>query len=46
MKEENWITAHVNMFKFFAGVTLLIYPDNLKNGVISYPKHDGCRAQS
>ncbi|MFQ7678424.1 hypothetical protein [Coprobacillus cateniformis] len=25
MKEENWITAHVNMLKFFGGVTPLIY---------------------
>lgn len=40
MKEENWITAHVNMLKFFGGVTPLIYPDNLKTGVISHPKHD------
>ena len=40
MKEENWITAHINMFKFFGGVTPLIYPDNLKTGVISHPKDD------
>ncbi|MEI6286674.1 MAG: IS21 family transposase [Bacillota bacterium] len=28
-----WITAHVNMFKFFCGVTRMIVPDNLKTGV-------------
>ena len=39
MKEENWITAHVNMFQFFKGVTPIIYPDNLKTGVISHPKN-------
>ena len=25
MKEENWITAHVNMLKFFGGVTTILH---------------------
>ncbi|WP_284314596.1 IS21 family transposase [Labrys miyagiensis] len=29
----DWIGAHVNMFRFFAGVPRLIVPDNLKSGV-------------
>lgn len=39
MKQENWITAHVNMFNFFGGTTPIIYPDNLKTVVIKHPKH-------
>jgi len=31
--QECWITAHVNMFRFFGGVTRAIVPDNLKTGV-------------
>lgn len=30
---ENWIQCHVNMFRFFAGVPVMIVPDNLKTGV-------------
>lgn len=30
---ECWITAHVNMFQFFGGVTRILIPDNLKTGV-------------
>lgn len=30
---ENWITAHVNMFQCFGGVTRILVPDNLKTGV-------------
>jgi transposase len=29
----DWIGAHVRMFRFFAGVTRLVVPDNLKSGV-------------
>ena len=32
-KLECWITAHVNMFKYFEGVPQIIVPDNLKTGV-------------
>lgn len=31
--QECWITAHVNMYKFFGGVTRILVPDNLKTGV-------------
>ena len=30
---ECWIAAHVNMYKFFGGVTRILVPDNLKTGV-------------
>jgi transposase len=30
---ECWITAHINAFQFFGGVTRLLIPDNLKTGV-------------
>jgi len=30
---ECWITAHVNMYRFFGGVTRILIPDNLKTGV-------------
>lgn len=32
-KLESWISAHVNMFNYFQGVTRIIVPDNLKTGV-------------
>lgn len=31
--QECWITAHVNAYKFFGGVTRILVPDNLKTGV-------------
>ncbi|HHT25799.1 MAG TPA: transposase [Firmicutes bacterium] len=34
MVTENWITAHVNAYNYFGGVTRIIIPDNLKTGVI------------
>jgi len=33
MDLESWIAAHVNMFRFFGGVTRILTPDNLKTGV-------------
>jgi len=30
---ESWITAHMNMFRFFGGATKKLVPDNLKTGV-------------
>lgn len=39
MKQENWITAHVNMFQYFGGVSSLIICDNLKTGVIKHPRN-------
>jgi transposase len=35
MEMESWITAHVNAFKYFGGVTKILVPDNLKTGVDS-----------
>jgi transposase len=32
--QEAWITAHVNAYRFFGGVTRILVPDNLKSGVI------------
>ena len=29
MSMESWITAHVNMFQYFGGVTRILVPDNL-----------------
>ena len=33
MDMEAWITAHVNMYRFFGGVSRMLIPDNLKTGV-------------
>lgn len=33
MKEEPWVSAHVNAFCFFGGSTPLLVPDNLKTGI-------------
>ena len=38
MNEECWITAHVNAFRYFGGITRIIQCDNLKTGVISHRK--------
>jgi len=32
--QESWITAHINAYGFFGGVTRILVPDNLKTGVI------------
>ena len=34
MKQESWIAAHVNAYRFFGGVTRILTPDNLKTSVI------------
>lgn len=31
--QECWITAHINAYEFFEGVTRILTPDNLKTGV-------------
>lgn len=31
--QESWISAHVNMYRFFGGVSRILIPDNLKTGV-------------
>jgi transposase len=33
-EQEAWVTAHVNAYRFFGGVTRILVPDNLKTGVI------------
>jgi len=33
MDMESWISAHVNAFNYFGGVTRILVPDNLKTGV-------------
>ena len=39
---ESWISAHVNMYRFYDGVTRILIPDNLKTGVqkASWYEHD------
>ena len=38
MKEQSWLSCHVNMFKYFGGTPVKIVCDNLKTGVTSHPK--------
>lgn len=38
--QESWITAHVNMFRFFGGAPRIIIPDNLKTGVLKPDRYD------
>ena len=33
MKQESWIRAHINAYKYFCGVSRILVPDNLKTGV-------------
>lgn len=40
MKAEAWINHHINMFRFFGGVTDILQCDNLKTGVISHKKYE------
>ena len=40
MKQDAWITAHVNAYRFFGGVTRILTPDNLKTGVIKNTKDE------
>ena len=34
--QESWISAHMNAFSYFGGVTKILVPDNLKTGVAGY----------
>ena len=36
--QEAWVTAHINAYNFFGGVTQILVPDNLKTGVIKHTK--------
>jgi len=40
MDTENWITAHINAFQFYGGVTRIVVPDNLKTGVVKASRTD------
>ncbi len=40
MKQDAWITAHVNAYRFFGGVPRILTPDNLKTGVIKNTKDE------
>lgn len=39
-KQEAWINAHVNAYRYFGGVTRILVPDNLKTGVIKNTKEE------
>ena len=39
-KQEAWINAHVNAYRFYGGVTRILVPDNLKTGVIKNTKNE------
>jgi len=38
--QESWITAHVNAYTYFQGVTRILVPDNLKTGVEKVSKSE------
>lgn len=40
MKQDAWITAHVNACRFFGGVARILTPGNLKTGVIKNTKDE------
>jgi len=40
MKAEAWITCHVNMYKYYGGVSRLLIPDNLKVGIDKNTRYD------
>lgn len=37
-KQEDWLTCHIEAFKFFEGVPKYLVPDNLKSAVIYHKK--------
>ena len=39
-KQEAWINAHVNAYRYFGGMTRILVPDNLKTGVIKNTKDE------
>ena len=40
MNQECWISAHVNAFKYFGGITKILQCDNLKTGVIKHGRSE------
>lgn len=39
-KQEAWINAHVNAYRFYGGITRVLVPDNLKTGIIKNAKDE------
>ena len=39
-KKANWLDAHRRMFEFYGGVTAVLVPDCLKNGVVKSHRYD------
>lgn len=40
MDQDSWTTAHVNAYRYFGGVTMMIQCDNLKTGVEKHSKYE------
>lgn len=40
MKSENWLSAHINAYRFFGGSTRILVPDNLKTAVITHGRSE------
>ena len=40
MKQNSWISAHVNLYQYVGGVTKILIPDNLKTGIIKPDLYD------
>ena len=40
MKSNHWIEGHVHAYAFYEGVTRILFPDNLKTGVIKNTRTD------
>jgi len=38
--QNNWISAHVNAYRYYGGATRILVPDNLKTGVTKRTKSD------
>lgn len=38
--QSAWLTAHVNAYEYFGGVTRILVPDNLKTGIIKHTKNE------
>jgi transposase len=38
--QEAWISAHVNAYGYFGGVTRILVPDNLKTGIIKHTRQE------
>jgi len=39
-KQESWIVAHTNAYRYFGGVARILTPDNLKTGVVKNAKDE------